>query len=153
MLHIHNTDDLKQFGIIPLTGEACTYGLRILCDLTEEGKQAVQAFLGSHQLTGFPGNWNSREGQVASVMLPRSLMFNELGVFLMFRAGCALVMASGDGLNGYSAEDLTDYKEELINDHVSRNATCRIYRKPNTRDARTDPDTGRTVHSFTGRTE
>ena len=39
-------DDLRPFGIDVLTGEACGLSYRLLCDVTERGKQTIQKALG-----------------------------------------------------------------------------------------------------------
>ena len=50
-------DDLRPYGIDVLTGEACGLSYRILCDVTESGKQTIQKALGITNL-GLPDNWN-----------------------------------------------------------------------------------------------
>jgi len=50
-------DDLRPYGIAILTGEACGLSYRILCDVTERGKQTIQKALGITSL-GLPDNWN-----------------------------------------------------------------------------------------------
>jgi len=82
-------DGLKQFGVIPLTGEACGLAMRILCDLTEDGVQLIREFL-RVEPTAEP--WN-REG-VKSIMLPVSI-FQELWIFAHVRAGTANVFLGG----------------------------------------------------------
>ena len=39
-------NDLAAYGIEPLTGEACGLGYRILCDVTERGRNVVGKALG-----------------------------------------------------------------------------------------------------------
>lgn len=41
MKTVRRWDDLAEFGIVPLTGEACGLMYRILCDLTDRGKRIV----------------------------------------------------------------------------------------------------------------
>jgi hypothetical protein len=43
---INNWDDLREFGINALTGEADRTGQRILCDLNKEGRRIVYDLLG-----------------------------------------------------------------------------------------------------------
>ena len=50
-------DDLRPFGIDVLTAEACGLSYRVLCDVTERGKQTIQKALGITSL-GLPDNWN-----------------------------------------------------------------------------------------------
>ena len=67
MKKIARLQDLAEFGINPLTGEADAIAYRALCDLTEEGRALVAETYGLLP-AGFPDNWNS--GAVASCMLP-----------------------------------------------------------------------------------
>lgn len=69
-------DRMQKYGVNPLTGEACAYGLRILCDLSQEGKELVTNWLGLRE-DGFLPNWNTYVGDkpsVASIMLTRSAL-------------------------------------------------------------------------------
>lgn len=64
-------DYLKERGVIPLTGEACGIGLRVLCDLTEGGRDLLDKAFGGMVPT--QGPWN--EG-VASVLLFKSMLLD-----------------------------------------------------------------------------
>ena len=46
MKKISNFQDLLPFGIDPLTGEACSYSYRILCDCTAKGRTILLRALG-----------------------------------------------------------------------------------------------------------
>lgn len=46
MKKISNFNDLLPFGIDPLTGEACSYSYRILCDVTAKGRKILLRALG-----------------------------------------------------------------------------------------------------------
>lgn len=86
-LHIRSWADLRQFGINALTGEACAYNLRLLCDVSEQGATHVAAFLGLPVGTKFNENWNTMVGDqpaIGSVMLPRSIMI-DLAAFIARR--------------------------------------------------------------------
>lgn len=61
-------EDLNQFGIRLLTGEADALSFRILCDLTEEGASVFKECFGLPQQTKLADNWNT--GATASVLLP-----------------------------------------------------------------------------------
>ncbi len=61
-------EDLNQFGIRPLTGEADALSFRILCDLTEEGASVFKECFGLPQAAKLADNWNT--GAIASVLLP-----------------------------------------------------------------------------------
>ena len=101
-------DGLKQFGVIPLTGEACGLAMRILCDLTEEGVQLIRDFM-RVEPTAEP--WNN-DG-VKSIMLPISI-FQELWIFAHIREGVKDVF-----LGGYcNADEWTETHYETINETV-----------------------------------
>ena len=68
------TDILQKHGIISLTGEACTMYMRLLCDLTPEGVEVIERFFGGTIKCVEGSNWNSSQGQVASIMLPYSCL-------------------------------------------------------------------------------
>jgi hypothetical protein len=65
--------DLESIGILPLTGEACAFSLRILCDLNEKGVGLVERAFGLYiDREASPRNMNSIVGSVPAV---RSMMF------------------------------------------------------------------------------
>lgn len=66
MLVIRSLNDLHQFGVMPLTGEADALSLRVLCDLTEAGCAVVREALGLHSDAGFAGPWG---GGFKSILL------------------------------------------------------------------------------------
>ena len=91
--HLYNYDDLKAYGVQPLTGESCAYSRRLLCDLNQEGVILLTAYLGlSHTIEArhaFPRNHNAMVGEypaVASVLLPRAL-FPDLMIFCLLHVG------------------------------------------------------------------
>lgn len=59
-----SSQQLKEFGIIPLTGEACGLAMRVLCDVTQEGKTLLRDFF---RMDVVAEAWNNGVG---SVMLP-----------------------------------------------------------------------------------
>lgn len=65
---------LEEHGIISLTGEACSMYMRLLCDLTPEGVTIIERFFGGTIKCVQDSNWNSSQGQVASIMLPYSCL-------------------------------------------------------------------------------
>lgn len=78
-------DDLRPYGIDLLTGEACAYSMRLLCDVNEEGKKLLEEFFGGCITIADGSNWNSGTkygGSVGSVMLTRSI-FAELAAFIL----------------------------------------------------------------------
>ena len=85
---IRNWIQLKEFGILPLTGEACSYSQRLLCDLSEEGVQLMEDFLGVPGVPGLkdilPINWNLKVGEKDAIgsMLLHKDMLNSLIEFI-----------------------------------------------------------------------
>ena len=147
-IHIHNWSDLSQFGINSLTGEACKYSMRLLCDLNDDGVDLVLDLFGlPHGETVFAKNWNSMVGNkdaVASVMLPRTV-FDTLALFALFRSGVTFAAKQKDGSwVGYSAEDVVHYK---LDRQRLEELGYAVHVNP------TPAETGsRNTHAFTGRT-
>ena len=86
MKRITKLADLEEFGIVPLTGEACSLGYRILCDVTEEGKELIKLTFGLSNVTLHP-NWNrgtSAAPHIGSIMLPFQTCI-PLGVFALLK--------------------------------------------------------------------
>lgn len=90
MKTIDKWSDLEAFGIVPLTGEACALGYRMLCDLTQNGKRIVEKCLSVEIQSE---NWNhgsDDDPHVASVMLPPAMLV-PLGIFTLLESGCSEV--------------------------------------------------------------
>lgn len=90
----HCLDDLRQFGIYGLTGEACGVGMRVLCDVDKNGKELLEEYL-RVSLTSEP--WNSStdgKDHVASVMLTPN-MFQDIWIFAHLRKGTRHVFLGG----------------------------------------------------------
>jgi hypothetical protein len=104
-------DDLRRYGINPLTGEACPYGQRILTDLNDQGKHIVCDLLGIPRLATFSDNWNS--GSIASFMLPRSL-FELLYVWCLISEGSDEIVVSDDGVWGREPGDDEDEWQDYL---------------------------------------
>jgi hypothetical protein len=154
MKHVNAIGDLVQYGINPLTGEACTYSMRILCDLSAEGAALVANYFGLPHCEGmviFNKNWNSMVGDkpaVASVMLARDC-FATLARFAMFNVDqCEYVVVSKAGdITGFSHTD--DYGPKYL--ELVQNSPDGIYTLY--RNYNKGSTTGRNQHAFTGRTE
>jgi len=96
---ISSWSDLERFGINPLTGEACAYSLRLLCDLNEDGVATLIEFFGGNIVFIKGSNWNSQVNSkpaTASVLLPKNL-FPVLGKYLLFRQGYPIVCEDTSG--------------------------------------------------------
>lgn len=93
-------DDLRHYGINYLTGESCSYGMRLLCDVNYMGADVVCGFLGLPHNTGsFSEPWNSKVNgleTVGSIMLPRE-MFVPLAAFILLGNGYLYVYEYGTG--------------------------------------------------------
>lgn len=137
---ISNWEHLEPFGIRYLTSESCGYGLRLLCDVNQQGREAIGLFFGQCRLLPLSKNWNSEvngEPAVGSVMLPRSI-FRDLAAFLLLEEGHEVI---------------------VIRDHEVSGCSREMYEKhqgaPIMQDARILFNQGysRNQHQFTGRTE
>jgi hypothetical protein len=109
----HKPDELVDYGIVPLTGEACAYGMRVLFDLSQEGKDIVASWLSLTQ-DAFYQNWNSVVGDepaVASVMLDRQLIVPLMRFILVHVEKCEALVHFPDGtITGFrSRTDVPDY--------------------------------------------
>jgi hypothetical protein len=103
---------LEKFGVISLTGESCTLGLRLLCDLTESGVRLLQEHLGGNVDFREGSNWNTTtRGQkhVASVMLPHN-GWMDLAVIALFMRGHTHVLRMGQ--NEYYTPQVIGMNEE-----------------------------------------
>lgn len=99
---IRGWTDLREHGIVLLTGEACSLTYRVLFDLTEGGKRVVERCL-SVTIESEP--WNSGEEHdphVASVMLTRA-MLEPLAVFALLETNCVEVRVYEDMIIGFKA--------------------------------------------------
>jgi hypothetical protein len=149
---INNWDHLEHFGIRALTGEACSYMMRILCDVNEDGRLGILDYLSLPVDTVLTGPWNSQVNgnpSVGCIMLHRDCL-SALAEFMLRRAGAkALVrsQSSGSIVGLFTDERVTQY-EKLVSDwpEVTRSWQIqRISRSP-------QPCIGsRNIHSATGR--
>jgi hypothetical protein len=154
MKTIGNWEDMRRYGVMYLTGESCSYGRRLLCDLTEKGARSVARFFGiASEPPGetFAINWNqggADDPHVASIMLPRFGFLDELAVFCALDQGAAAVVVRGEGPVTVfeSDEDLDeigwDRKSWWISDDCKYESLrgCKIY-----------SNVGRNEHKFSGR--
>ena len=146
MKHIQSWDDLRQFGIHTLTGEACAVGLRILCDLTPDGVRVIREVFGlpdhdfqmaaqtrtldqvhlTELLGDAPQRIRERVRQfdrpmsggegVASIMLPRSL-FTDLAVMACLLNNCEVAVLCEDGsIYGVEPNDVQTHKLNYVFD-------------------------------------
>jgi hypothetical protein len=108
-------EDLSQFGIVPLTGEACGLSYRILCDVTATGKRIIEKALDVAQLK-LRENWNqgdSDDPHIGCVMLAPDLL-SFLGVFALLESGCCEVwLTKSKQVVGIESSDEQDRKDAL----------------------------------------
>jgi hypothetical protein len=67
MKTVSSWDHLRPYGIVALTGEACSLMYRILCDLTQHGKQIVERCL-SVQIQSESWNCSSEAEECARIL-------------------------------------------------------------------------------------
>jgi hypothetical protein len=115
MKTIARWDHLTEFGIVPLTGESCGLGYRILCDVTAKGKNILEKCLGISELQ-LPANWNTggeAEPHVGSIMLAPELLV-PIAVFALLENGCKEVWkVENQGVHGIQPSDPPDTAESL----------------------------------------
>jgi hypothetical protein len=88
MKYLRSYGDYREIGVKHLTGEACNLGMRVLCDLTEQGRDTVCELLGLNR-DQLPEAVNGGDG-VASLMIPRDL-FESIGILGLLRDGAEVV--------------------------------------------------------------
>jgi hypothetical protein len=150
---------LPELGINPLTGEACAYMMRILCDVNESGVDLLCDYFGipNYPKAALAANWNSTVGNspaVASIMLTRSAL-PEIVRFYFFRKNYEYVVGRDDDIN-YTAFRTADIERNpALGLYVDRASVffegdnpLRLWTNPRTINA----VGSRNVHQFTGRT-
>ena len=90
MIQISCLRDLEKFGIITLTGEADSLGYRVLCDLKTYAVDLLAEVYGLRGKDAFAENWNSSQGQVASVMLDHDA-WQTIAPIALIKCGCHTV--------------------------------------------------------------
>jgi hypothetical protein len=130
--------------------------MRLLCDVSKEGQDAIAEFFGLPPTVVLKESWNTGTGNptgesVGSVLLPRSL-FTDLAAFCLLANGARVAVQTvrGDVIGVYP----TDYAEfrERDEDPVEQirhfYGVSRTYGQPGSQ-----PHVGfSNVHQFTGRT-
>lgn len=143
-LAIHGLRDLVPLGINPLTGEACAYSQRVLCDVSEAGRELLQDFFGVQTFATHP-NMNSLVGEapaIGSVMLARNL-WRDLAAYYAFSSGALAYVTAPDGA-------MMLLYEEALADRYAAHPEFELTRNPTI--GATAPRVGsRNVHIATGR--
>lgn len=148
--------NLSDIGINPLTGEACAYSMRVLCDLNEDGVALVAAFLGlpAFPKPAFAENWNSTVGYkpaVGSVMLTRTAL-PEIIRFALLQRGYKYVVGRDGDMNHTGFNDSDTEKNPAMS--LYRDRTSCFFEGENPLRLWVNPSAGsdRNTHAFTGRT-
>ena len=144
-----NYENIKDYGINILTGEACAFGMRLLCDMSAEGVDLLCDFYGLKPVSWleevpFPRNVNSRvkdKDAIASCMLTHSTM-TELYKFILFSKGYEVVVSAAGDVTGMSAETWEEVKLAWPQTTTVR-YNCKSPKQPSVG--------SRNVHAFTGR--
>lgn len=139
---------LESIGISLLTGEACAFSMRVLCDVNQKGKELIEDFLG---VTLSKEPWNSRVNNFPSVnsfMLSRETI-DPLVRFSLFRDKYKYVYGQNAAYTGFNEEDIPKHPflEMVHSKGTSSFAPGLLYRNPNV------TGVSRNIHQFTGRTE
>ena len=144
---VFSWDDLRQFGIDALTGEACGFGMRLLCDVTKQGKELLERFLGGTVQIKPDSNWNGGskdDPHVGSVLLPRGI-FTDLAAFCLLQTGQRTVYATKDGEAREAYDEISPEKRQ---EEQEIYRVQRVYRRSSA------PGTGdRNEHAMSGRVE
>jgi len=139
MKSVSSWDHLRPYGIVALTGEACSLMYRILCDLTQQGKCIVERCL-SVQIHSESWNRGSEgDPHVASIMLSEEMIV-PLAVFALLDAGCREVWVTDHAAIGIEATDPDATVERM-----------KELRRPRRRFAFHGPHQDRNLHQMSGR--
>lgn len=146
MARIELNRGFEKYGIKILTGEACAYSQRLLCDVNDDGKKLLDDYFSV--TINFPSNWNSKVNDMpatGSIMLPsRGDFWHYLGMFVMWHVEKVdIVIDERDVLIGLKEGD--EYYEEYLKLY---GGTDYIRRNPNYGQPQRN---GRNVHAMTGR--
>lgn len=139
-LHLSNVKDLEQFGINWLTGEACAYSMRGLCDLNEDGVELWEEFTSMHVTDKNMNIEVAGKPAINSIMLSRSTI-EDLFKYVIWREGYEYAVQHGSEFIGYS--DLNSEQLEYL-----RESSDGFYSNPRGKGPQVD---GRNIHQFTGR--
>jgi len=111
MKSISNFRDLEEYGIVYLTGESCHQMLRILCDLTQQGKDIVEKAFG-FKINSENWNTGSKDNpHVASIMLaPHSIP--QIAVYCLLPEFAWVGISNDNAVFGVNSDkELQDYKD------------------------------------------
>lgn len=151
----YSNDSLIKLGVNILTGEACAYGRRLLCDLNKYGVENMAKFLGVFPdafKESLPDNMNSSVQNagdaVKSMMLSRDTL-REFWEFHMIDANCiGFVLSENTGMSTvavFNNDTFEEYSKQPDLFSVQPNYYYNKFKDP-------DVTVGdRNVHQATGR--
>jgi hypothetical protein len=106
---------MQPYGIVPLTIEADGLKHRVVCDVTEKGKQLIEKTLGVPSVQ-LEKNWDhgpNDEPHVGSMLLSPELLMM-LGIYALLDDGCHEVWTTrSNGLIGIQQSDCQQIVENL----------------------------------------
>ena len=108
-------NDLQPFGIIPLTGEACGLGYRILFDLDERGANVVRISSGFPRDANLGEAWShgtAGQPHVGLLMLTQEMLV-PLADFAHLKFGCKEAYLMGSVVLGIENGDPPDTEETM----------------------------------------
>lgn len=122
---IRNWEDMSDYGVYHLTGEADPLGRRALVDLSANGEKMVKGFLGIPDDSKLYKNSNSGRGMpdglaVASIALPYDIL-TDLAIVALMRAGARYVLVCPDGIVGIMDDSDEKNSRHYINYHGTQN--------------------------------
>jgi hypothetical protein len=141
--------DMAQFGVTGLTGESCAYSMRMLCDVSEEGKELLADFFGMPQLA-LERNWNGHVGDapaIGSIMLQHDIV-RALAQFAFFRKGALAVVSTDHEVNGVFTEEKLKAYQDLIEKYPNCGYSLR---RNHTLSSSAPMQGSRNVHAMSGR--
>ena len=98
-IHIRSWSDLREsFGINMLTGEACAFSMRVLCDVNEDGLALLSDYFGVGDLQ-LAAQMNSMVGDkpaIGGIMLHRNSL-SQLAEFGLFAKNALGIATQADG--------------------------------------------------------
>jgi hypothetical protein len=143
---------MRLYGIDALTGEACGYAMRLLCDLTESGRDLIQRFLGGTVLILPASHWNPgspNDPHVGSVLLPRSILGDLAAFTLLYVTSQTAIVTFSDGrVASLDTEQFERYREldaDRSDESTFPRMIDRVWRRP------TETIASRNVHQMSGR--
>ena len=103
---------LEEYGIQLLTGERCSFGMRLLCDVNEKGKNLIERFFSVDDIK-LDSPWNlERNDKNGSIMLSQKTL-SELALFAVLTTNSIKnVMLCTDGrmILDVEEENIEEYK-------------------------------------------